>query len=83
MQTTNDQIPASGALPDDYQEVLSWKVTGKPMRVIALNIFGVILFVIFGMIFFSIAISVGKMSSEGNFRLVSGAKLRNNVEQLD
>jgi hypothetical protein len=72
MQTTNDQIPASGALPDDYQEVLSWKVTGKPMRVIALNIFGVILFVIFGMIFFSIAISVGKMSSEGNFRLGLG-----------
>jgi hypothetical protein len=39
MQTINDQIPASGVLPDDYQEVLSWKVTGKPMRVIALNIF--------------------------------------------
>ncbi len=60
MQTINDQIPASGSLPDDYQEVLSWKVTGKPMRVIALNIVGVILFILFGMIFSSLAISAGK-----------------------
>jgi len=72
MQTINDQIPASGSLPENYQEVLSWKVTGKPMRVIALNIFGVLLFVIFGMIFSSLAISVGKLSSEGNFRLGLG-----------
>jgi hypothetical protein len=72
MQTINDQIPASGSLPDDFQEVLSWKVTGKPMRVIALNIFGVILFIIFGMIFSSLAISVGRMPSEGNFRLGLG-----------
>jgi hypothetical protein len=72
MQTINDTIPASGSLPDDYQEVLSWKVTGKPMRVIALNIVGVILFVIFGMIFSSLAISVGRMPLEGNFRLGLG-----------
>lgn len=69
MQTINDQIPDSGALPENYQEVLSWKVTGKPMRLIALNIVGVILFVIFGMIFSSLAIRLGKMPSEGNFRL--------------
>jgi hypothetical protein len=72
MQTAIDPIPASGALPENYQEVLSWKVTGKPVRVIALNIIGVILFVIFGMIFSSIAISVGRMPSEGNFRLGLG-----------
>jgi len=72
MQTINDTIPASGALPDDYQEVLSWKVTGKPMRVIALNIFGILLFIIFGMVFSSIAIRVGKMPSEGSFRLGLG-----------
>lgn len=72
MQTINDTIPASGALPENYQEVFSWKVTGKPMRVIALNIVGVILFIIFGMIFSSIAISVGRMTSEGNFRLGLG-----------
>ena len=72
MQTINDTIPASGALPENYQEVLSWKVTGKPIRVIALNIVGVILFVIFGIIFSSMAFGLGKMPSEGNFRLGLG-----------
>jgi len=72
MQTINDQIPTSGSLPDDYQEVLSWKVTGKPMRVIVLNVFGVILLIIFGMIFSSLAIGVGKLPSEGNFRVGLG-----------
>lgn len=69
MQTIRDRALASGSLPDDYEEVLSWKVTGKPIRAIALNIVGVILFVIFGMIFFSLAIRLGKMPSEDNFRL--------------
>jgi len=72
MQTAIDPIPASGALPENYQEVLSWKVTGKPIRVIALNIVGVILFVIFGIIFSSMAFGLGKMPSEGNFRLGLG-----------
>jgi hypothetical protein len=69
MQIINDQIPAFGALPDDYQEVLSWKVTGKPMRVIVLNIIGILLFVVYGMIFSRLAFSVGKMPSEGAFRI--------------
>ena len=70
MQT--DKIPVMGALPENYQEVLSWKVTGKPIRVIVLNIVGVILFVIFGMIFFSIAIRVGKLPSDGNLQFGLG-----------
>jgi len=37
--------------------------------VIALNIVGVILFVIFGMVFSNLAFRLGKMPSEGNFRL--------------
>ena len=69
MQTINDQIPASGTLPSDYREVLSWNVTGKPMRVIVLNIIGILLFVIYGMIFSSLAVSVGKMPSEGAFSI--------------
>jgi len=72
MLTINDQIPASGVLPDNYQEVLSWKVTGKPMRVIVLNILGILLFIIFAVIFSSVAISVGKLPSDGNFRLGLG-----------
>lgn len=69
MQIINDQIPASGALPENYQEVLSWKLTGKSIRVIALNIVGVIFFFIFGIIFSSMAFRLGKMPSEGNFKV--------------
>ena len=72
MQTINDPIPASGALPDNYQEVLSWKMTGKPMRVIVLNILGIFLFVIFGTIFSGLAISVGKLPAGVNFMLGLG-----------
>jgi len=71
MKTINDQIPASGTLPDNYQEVLSWNLTGKPMRVIAMNILGVFLFVIFGFIFSWLAFSLGKLPSEGEFRILS------------
>jgi hypothetical protein len=71
MQKINDQILTSGSLPDDYQEVLSWKVTGKPFRVIALNIIGVLFFFIFGMIFSSLAYSLGRLP-EGNFGLGLG-----------
>jgi hypothetical protein len=69
MTEISTTIPASGTLPDDYQEALSWKVTGKPMRVIILNIIGILLFVIYGMIFSRLAFSVGKMPSEGAFRI--------------
>ena len=72
MQTINDQFPTSGVLPNDYQEVLSWKVTGKPRRVIALNVVGLFLFILFGMIFSRLAISLGKLPSDGNFRLGLG-----------
>jgi hypothetical protein len=67
MKTINDQIPASGTLPDNYQEVLSWKLTEKPMRVIAMNILGVFLFVIFGWIFSWLAFNLGKL--DGEFRI--------------
>jgi len=69
MQTINDQIPASGALPENYQEVLSWNVTGKPMRVIALNFVGILLFILFGMVFSRMAGSLGMLPAEGEVRL--------------
>jgi hypothetical protein len=72
MQTINDQVSTAGELPENYKQALSWKVTGKPMRVIALNIVGVILFILFGMVFSSLAIRLGKMPSEGNFRVGLG-----------
>ena len=69
MAKINNSILISGSLPNDYQEVLSWKVTEKPSRVIALNIFGVFLFIIFGVIFSSIAISLGKLPLKGEFSI--------------
>jgi len=65
MSKINDSILTPGSLPNDYQEVLSWKVTKKPIRAIALNILGVLLFVIFGLVFSSLAVSLGKL---GEFR---------------
>jgi hypothetical protein len=69
MTEISNTIPAKGSLPDNYQEVLSWKVTEKPIRIITLNILGVLLFVVYGMIFSSLAASVGKLPSEGAFRI--------------
>jgi hypothetical protein len=71
MKTINEQVPASGTLPDNYQEVLSWKLTEKPMRVITMNILGVFLFVIFGWIFSWLAFNLGKLPSEGEIRITS------------
>lgn len=68
MMNLNNFTPVSGLLPDDYEEILSWKVTGKPIRGIALNILGVFLFVIFGVIFSSLAVRVGKFPPGGEFR---------------
>jgi len=72
MQKINDRIPTLGVLPADYQEILSWKATGKPRRVIALNVVGIFLLIVFGITFSSLAISLGKLPSDGNFRLGLG-----------
>ena len=61
MPEINSTILASGSLPIDYQEVLHWKVTEKRSRVITLNILGVLLFVIFGLVFSNLAVSLGKL----------------------
>jgi hypothetical protein len=62
-------IPASGSLPNDYQEVLNWRVTGKPGRVIAVQILSVLSLVIFGVIFFGLAVTLGKSPTQGEFGL--------------
>jgi hypothetical protein len=68
MQKINNPILASGSLPNDYQQGLYLKVTEKRSRVITLNILAVPLFVIFGVIFSSLAVSLGKLPSEGEFK---------------
>jgi hypothetical protein len=61
MPEINSTIPASGSLPGDYQEVLNWKVTDKRSRIINLNLLGLVLFVLFGLLFSSLAVSLGKL----------------------
>jgi len=69
MPEINNIIPTSGSLPDDYKQVLYWTVKEKPIRVIALQILAIPLFVIFGLIFFNVAISLGKLPSRLQFGL--------------
>jgi hypothetical protein len=71
MSETNNPILASEFLPNDYQEVLYWKLTEKTSRVIALQFLAIPLFVIFGVIFFSLAVSLGKLPLHGEFSLTN------------
>lgn len=66
MQDPTKRSHPSGALPDGYHEVLYWRVTDKPVRVIVLQAVGVLLLLVFGVIFFNIAGSLGRMPTQGN-----------------
>lgn len=67
MQDPTKQFHPFGALPGGYREVLYWRVTDKPVRVIVLQAVGVLLLLVFGVIFFNIAGSLGQMPTQGNF----------------
>ena len=69
MPKTNDPMRATGSLPDDYQEVLHWMVTDKPSRMIAFQILGLVALVFFGVIFASLAVSLGKLPAQVRFGL--------------
>lgn len=72
MNTTpenRNQISRSGSLPEEYREVLYWRLSEKPDQVITLQVLSVFLFVFFGMIFFGIAISLGMLPSHLEFGL--------------
>ncbi len=62
-------MPVSGSLPTDYEEVLYWRVTGKPTRVILLQIVALISLVIFGFVFLGLAVSLGKLPTQFAFGL--------------
>jgi hypothetical protein len=70
MSTPTDPNFRSGSLPDSYQEVLYWRITGEPGRVIALNIVGVLLFIGFGALFSTLAVRVGRLPASFDFGLV-------------
>ena len=62
----------SGSLPDNYQEVLYWRVTEKTVRVISLNLLGLFLCVIFGIMFSNVAASLGSLPSDSEFQFGLG-----------
>ncbi len=62
----------SDSLPSHYQEVLYWSVTEKPARFIALQILGLLSFALSGLIFFSLALGVGKLAMAGSFTFGPG-----------
>jgi hypothetical protein len=66
MQDPTKKSHPSGALPDTYHEVLYWRVTDKPARVVVLQAVGVLLLLVFGVIFFNLAGSLGRMPTQGN-----------------
>jgi hypothetical protein len=69
MFNTDEPIPVAGALPAAYHEVLYWKVTAKPSRLIGVQALALISFVLFGLLFASLAISLGKLALSGAFAL--------------
>jgi hypothetical protein len=66
-EKTNPQL-APGKLPDGYSEVLCWNITGKPIRVIGLQILGVFAFITFGLVFSAIVVNLGKIQSQMEIR---------------
>ncbi len=69
MITTAEPMPVAGALPEAYHEVLYWRVTEKPSRFIFVQALSLVSFFLFGLLFFSLAISLGKLPLSGSFSL--------------
>jgi hypothetical protein len=61
MPDQDNSAPTSDSLPDGYQEVLYWRVTEKYSRVVLLNIVGLLMLVLFGVLFSSLAVTLGKL----------------------
>jgi hypothetical protein len=56
-------------LPEAYHEVLYWNVTAKPSRLIVVQALALVSFFLFGLLFVSLAISLGKLPTSGSFTL--------------
>lgn len=69
MLNTDEPIPLAGALPAAYHEVLYWRVTEKTSRLILIQVLALVSFVLFGLLFASLAISMGKLPTSGSFTL--------------
>ncbi len=69
MINTNKPLSVAGALPKAYHEILYWKVTAKSSRRIMVQALAVVSFFLFGLLFASLAISLGKLPLSGSFSL--------------
>jgi len=64
MQTLHDVPSLRGQPPSGYSEVLYWKITEKLSRILLINLFSVPLFVLWAVMFFWLATSIGRMPGE-------------------
>jgi Putative zincin peptidase len=67
MPNDPSDIPALGALPENYQEVLYWTIKENPSRLILLQILAVPLLLLSALIFSRLAVSLGKLPSPLTF----------------
>lgn len=58
-----------GSLPTGYEEVLQWRLSDKPIRVIVLQLLAVPLFIVAGLIFLGLAVSLGELPASNKFGL--------------
>lgn len=63
----NNNIPSSSSLPQDYQEVLYWTIREKPGRVILLQILSIPLFILSWVVFWGLAVRLGRLPSSFAF----------------
>jgi len=67
MLDLHNPMLASGSLPNEYQEVLSWKVTENLSRVILAQALALLSFFISGVVFAVVAVSLGKLPLSSSF----------------
>ncbi|MBX0330548.1 DUF3267 domain-containing protein [Oscillochloris sp. ZM17-4] len=72
MITSAAPIRAAGTLPEAYHEVLYWRVAEKPSRLFFIQALALVSFVLFGLLFASLAIGLGKLPLTGSFTLGLG-----------
>jgi len=51
----------SASLPDHYQQVLYWRLTGSPARLVLIQTLAIPLFILSGLFFFQIALHLGNL----------------------
>ncbi len=64
-----------GQIPQGYHEVLYWKITGQPMRMIVLQVVSIPLFIASLLVFYGLAAWLGRLPLSGHISLLQGIGL--------